>query len=68
VDGRYFFRVHGADDSFTDFDVRHDDLSVTIAPSAMASFYERGADHILDHSPAVLGLRPVDENDPDFGA
>ena len=34
----------------------------------MASFYARGAEHILDHSPAVLGLQPVDENDADLGA
>lgn len=68
VDGLYFFRVYGADGSFTDFGVRHDHLAVTIAPSAMASFYERGEERILDHSPAVLGLLLVDENDADVGA
>ena len=68
VDGAYFLRVYGADGSFTDFDVRHDDLAVKIAPSAMASFYERGAEHILDHSPAVLGLRTVHKNDVVRGA
>ena len=63
VDGQYFFRVYRADHSFVDFDVRHDDLDVTIAPTAMASFYERGSERILDHNPAVLGLRPARERE-----
>lgn len=68
VDGPYFFRVYRPDGSFVDFDMRHDDLAVTIAPSAMASFYERGTARILDHSPAVLGLQPVSESDAGLGA
>lgn len=68
IDGRYFFRAYRPDGSFTDFDLRHDDLAVTIAPSAMASFYEVGTEHILDHSPSVLGLQPVGKNGADLGA
>lgn len=51
----YFFRVYGADGSFTDYALRHDDLVVTIAPDALATFYRVGDDHLLDHSPEVLG-------------
>lgn len=55
----YKFRVYREDDSFTDYDLRHDDLSITIDQDALASFYvfdEETA--ILDHSPSVLGLSP----------
>lgn len=60
-DGSYFFRVYAPDGSFVDYDLRHDDLPVTIAPDALASFYRVGESNILDHSPEVLGLeRPLD--------
>lgn len=55
VDGGYFLRVYAADHTFTDYTLKHDDLSVTIANDAMASFYRIGDEHILDHSPAALG-------------
>lgn len=57
VDGSYFFRVYEANEAFTDYDLRHEELEVTISPDAMASFYRIGDDHILDHSPEVLGLQ-----------
>ena len=57
VDGSFFFRVYEANEAFTDYDLRHEDLEVTISPDAMASFYRIGEDHILDHSPEVLGLQ-----------
>lgn len=57
VDGSYFFRVHETNEAFTDYELWHDDLEVTISPDAMASFYRIGEDHILDHSPEVLGLQ-----------
>jgi hypothetical protein len=62
VDGRCFFRVYGEDGTFEDYDVLHDDLHVTIAPEAMASFYSVGDARLLDHSPEVLGLQPDREN------
>jgi hypothetical protein len=58
-DGRHFFRVYGEDGAFQDYDVRHDDLPVTIAADAMASFYSVGEERVLDHSPDVLGLTPA---------
>ena len=56
MDGSFFFRVYGMGDGFTDYDIRHDDLEVTIAPDALASFYQIGDRRLLDHSPEVLGL------------
>lgn len=55
-EGSYFFRIYHSDKSFTDYELRHDDLPVIIAQDALASFY-RFQDHsVLDHSPQVLGL------------
>lgn len=56
MDGSFFFRVYKSSSDFTDYDIRHDDLEVTIAPDALASFYEIGEKRLLDHSPEVLGL------------
>lgn len=58
--GGYFFRVYRQSGEFTDYDLRHDDLAITIASQALASFYTFGDDHILDHSPQVLGLRKAE--------
>ncbi len=58
-DGNYFFRVYHTDISFTDYDLRHDDLPIIIEQSAMASLYRSEDLNILDHSPEVLGLKKV---------
>ena len=55
------FRVYSKDKrTFTDYDLSHNDLEVTIT-DASASFYsfgkERGA--VLDYGPGVLGLKPA---------
>jgi hypothetical protein len=59
-DGRWMFRVYGDAGAFVDYEIRHDDLSVTIAADELASFYKIGDERILDHSPRVLGLEKVD--------
>lgn len=65
MDGSFFFRVYSANGDFTDYDIRHDDLEVTIAPDALASFYQVGEQRLLDHSPEVLGLASfLDEHKP----
>ena len=56
ADGSFFFRVYSSSEEFTDYDIRHDDLEVTISPDALASFYRIGDGRLLDHSPEVLGL------------
>jgi hypothetical protein len=55
------FRVYDDNHKFTDYDIRHDDLSVTIDADALAAFYKVGERDILDHDPRVLGLRKIDE-------
>lgn len=58
-DGSYVFRVYRDQNTFTDYEIRHDDLTVTINTNAMAAFYKIGKDFVLDHSPEVLGLEKV---------
>ena len=62
LNGDYFFRVYAEDHSFIDYELRHDDLEVTITEGALASFYRIGNDYILDHSPEVLGKSAENEN------
>ena len=64
----YFFRVYHNNESFTDYELRIDDLSITIDPEELASFYNTGDRHILDHSPKVLDLNTVDPNEDQKGA
>ncbi|HEU0203591.1 MAG TPA: hypothetical protein VFR86_24540 [Burkholderiaceae bacterium] len=59
VDGKYFFRVYRDAGEFIDYELRHDDLEVTVSVDALASFYEIGERRILDHSPEVLGLETI---------
>ncbi len=59
-DGTMMFRVYHDNKGFTDYEIRHDDLSVTIDNDALAAFYSIGERNILDHSPRVLGLEKVD--------
>jgi hypothetical protein len=56
MDATFFFRIYAPTGEFTDYDIRHDDLEVTISPDALASFYQIGDRRVLDHSPDVLGL------------
>ena len=56
ANGSAFFREYHGGGEFTDYDIRHDDLSVVILIKAMASFYRKGDAHYLDHSPQVLGI------------
>jgi len=59
--GRYAFRVYAKDHSYTDYNLNHDDLPVTIAADALASFYSHGESHALDHSPEVFSLKIHEE-------
>ena len=56
TDGTHFFRVATSPTAFVDYELRHDDLAVTIAPDAMASLYRGGDLQVLDHAPTVLGI------------
>ena len=66
-DGSMMFRVYHDRERFTDYEIRHDDLSVTIDKDALAAFYKAcpraggdGEHDILDYSPRVLGLRKIE--------
>lgn len=59
IDGDYFFRVYHPDHSYTDYELNHDDLPITIDQNAMASLYRTKEHYVLDHSPEVLGLSKV---------
>lgn len=54
-DGTYYFRVYDADHNFTDYDLRHCDLTVIIDDND-AFLYENGEQKTLDHSPDTLGI------------
>jgi hypothetical protein len=63
IDGRitFFFRVTAANGETQDYDLRHDDLSITIAQDELASFYRlENGKQILDHPSSVLGLSKVE--------
>ncbi len=57
--GGYFFRVYKPDGEFSDYELRHDDLQVTISNEAMASFYQFDDAQVLDYASSVLGLRKI---------
>ncbi len=59
----YFFRVYDKNYEFTDYELHHDDLSVTINEDALASFYSDGEKFWIDHGPSVFGFKELDEND-----
>ena len=59
-DGGYTFRVYDSEGSFVDYDLRHDDLSITIDSDSLASFYECDDKHMLDYSPQVFNLKKVE--------
>lgn len=61
LDGVMMFRVYHDRERFTDYEIRHDDLGVTIDADEQAAFYRVGERDILDHDPQVLGLRKIDE-------
>lgn len=61
VDGAFAFRVYHDKGDFSDYSIRHDELSVTIDSDELAAFYKMSEHCILDHSPQVLGLMAVPE-------
>lgn len=59
--GALLFRVYDGPERFTDYEIRHNDLSVTIDADELAAFYRVGERDILDYAPQVLGLKKIDE-------
>ena len=56
VEGRTMFRVYDQDHNFTDYDLHHADLEVTITDPD-AYFYRDEFTDRLDHSPETLGIK-----------
>jgi hypothetical protein len=61
VDSQILFRLYHDAERFTDYEIRHPDLSVTIDETELAAFYTGEKGNLLDHSPEVLGLERVRE-------
>lgn len=59
--GGFSFRVYTSTYEFTDYQINHDDLPVTINRDALASFYTSDEGQVIDHSPNVFGLRKEGE-------
>ena len=58
--GKYMFRVYTENFEFTDYDLLHYDLCVTITDKD-STFYSDNKGNRLDHSPATLGIEEVDD-------
>lgn len=58
--GTLMFRVYHGRDRFTNYEIKHDDLSVTIDKEALRRFTKLVNNHILDHRPEVLGLKKIE--------
>jgi hypothetical protein len=54
--GKTMFRVYDRDHNFTDYDIHHSDLEVTIRDPD-AYFYRDEFTDRLDHGPDTLGLK-----------
>lgn len=64
INGRYFFRIYHGNGKFDDYDLLHDDISVTITANQLASFYEdENGEKFLDHSSQVLGWEKIEEEE-----
>lgn len=64
---KYVFRVYKEDHTFTDYDIRHCDLDVTI-DSDDATFYEfEDGTNALDHSYEVLGISHLTDKGYEVG-
>ncbi len=59
----FFFRVRQENGEFKDYQLRHDDMQITIALEELASFYQlENGRLVLDHSSEVLGLNAAKQD------
>ena len=64
----YVFRVYGEDHTFTDYDIHHCDLELTIMDDD-ATFYEfEDGRNILDHSYEISGENLHSDKDYEIGS
>ena len=58
---KYLFRVYSDDGNFGDYELRFEDLPITIDEDALASFYEDETGALyLDETPETLGWKVVE--------
>jgi hypothetical protein len=58
--GKYMFRVYTDNFEFTDYDLHHSDLCVTITDKD-ATFYSDDNGNRLDHNPTTLEVKDKNE-------
>lgn len=60
----FFFRVASPEGEIQDYQLRHDDLKITIDQDELVSFYRlETGEQILDHASRVLGLDQLEKDD-----
>jgi hypothetical protein len=61
IGGSMVFRVYEPDGEFTDYDIYHSDLCVTIDDEDAYFYTSKSGETYLDHSPATLGIGGQDD-------
>jgi len=61
IGGSMVFRVYQPDGTFTDYDIYHSDLMVTINDEDAYFYTSKTGEPYLDHSPATLGIGVNDD-------
>ena len=63
VDNMWFFRRYDGSGGFADYELRSEELFVTIDADTHAAFYSDGETEYLDFSPALLAYDVLDEDE-----
>ena len=61
IGGSMVFRIYKENGDFTDYDIYHSDLCVTIADEDAYFYMGKDGEPYLDHSPATLGKEANDD-------
>ena len=61
IGGSMVFRVYEPDGMFTDYDIYHSDLTVTINDEDAYFYMGKDGEPYLEHSPATLGKEANDD-------
>ena len=61
IGGSMVFRVYEPNGEFTDYDIYHSDLTVTINDEDAYFYMGKDGEPYLDHSPATLGKEANDD-------
>ena len=61
IGGSMVFRIYKENGDFTDYDIYHSDLCVTISDEDAYFYMGKDGEPYLDHSPATLGKEANDD-------